>query len=348
MSNEQDNQADVELIAAQWVVRVQGDDLRDEDISALTQWLEASPDHTRAFENALMTWGELDGLRAYEDVAPAHAAPVQAVPAEIVYPDAWRPAAVRVRTAHMPAWRHPAVMSAMAAAVAAAIIVPLVTLRPAPVSVYETQKGQRQTVALADGSTLNLNTNTRVSVQLSGHDRRLVLDHGEVALKVVHDAARPLTLRAGDAQVTDIGTEFNVRHDDGSVAVTVREGEVRLSGGQGAASLTLTRGDVGLHREGAPGVTRRHADPDEVFAWQSAHAIYHDQPLSAVVKDLNRYFDTPITVDAEAGKLRLNAILTLDSELLVVRRLQDFLPVRATTTDGGSDLSLDPAGRGTL
>ena len=55
----------------------------------------------------------------------------------------------------------------------------------------------------------------------------LVLDRGELALKVTHDTTRPLTLTAGDARITDLGTEFNVRRDDGAVAVTVREGEVR-------------------------------------------------------------------------------------------------------------------------
>ena len=44
-------------------------------------------------------------------------------------------------------------------------------------------------------------------------------------------------------------------------------------------------------------------------------------------------FDKPIVVDDEAGKLRLTAILTLDSERAVVGRLEQFLPLDATATD---------------
>jgi len=335
MSPSQENQTDIALLAAQWVVRAQGDAFGDADILSLTEWLEADAAHARAFEDALMVWNQVEALRDSADTEPAAAVQVSDM-------SEFRS---RVAARKAPVWRSPGALAGMAAAVAAAVIIPLVALKGAPVTTYETHKGQRQTIALADGSTLQLNTDTRVSVQLSAHARTLVLDRGEVALKVVHDANRPLTLTAGDAQVSDLGTEFNVRRDADSVTVAVREGEVGLAG-NGAASTTLRRGDIAVHRSGVPGATLGHGDPDQAFAWQTAHAIYRDQPLSVVVKDLNRYFDKPIVVDDQAGKLRLNAILTLDSEPLVVRRLQEFVPVQAKTTDSAIYLSVGAHGDG--
>lgn len=338
MAQAHDNMTDVDLMAAQWVLRAQGEDFRDEDIVNLTQWLEAAPGHAEAFENAMLLWGQLDGLKDFETATQPVAAP-----ADVVNIGDWRDR----QAAHInrPIWKTPGAMAGIAAALVAAILIPLFTMQSAPAQVYETAKGGRQTVALADGSTLNLNTDTRISVQLSGHARKFTLERGEVALKVVHDANRPLTLTAGDTQITDIGTEFNVRRDDTSVAVAVRQGEVQLAT-NGAAEKILYRGDTAVHQTGAPGVTLTHGDPDEAFAWQTRHVIYRDQPLSVVVKDLNRYFATPIVVDDQAGKLRLSAILTLDSEPLVVRRLQDFLPLQAKTTQGGIYLSLGAAQRG--
>jgi len=329
MSPSQENQTDIALEAAHWVVRAQADAFGDPDILRLTEWLEADPAHARAFEAALATWGDAEALRA--------AAPVRASEDVVSLGDFRRRAAAR----KAPIWRSPGAVAGMAAALAAAVLIPMFALKGAPARIYETHKGQRQTVALDDGSSLELNTGTRVSVQMSSRARRLVLVRGEVALKVTHDASRPLTLTAGEAEITDLGTEFNVRRDgDGSVAVAVREGEVQLAE-NGAAPTTLHRGDIAVHRAGIAGAVVGHGDPDQAFAWQNAHAIYRDQPLSAVVKDLNRYFDTPIIVDDQAGKLRLSAILTLDSEPLVVRRLQDFLPVRAKTTDSGIYLSVN-------
>ena len=338
MSQAHDNMTDdVDLVAAQWVVRTQGEDFRDEDVLSLTEWLEAAPEHALAFENAMLLWGELDGLKAFEEATQPESAP-----ADVVNIGDWR-SRQAARTAR-PLWQTPGVMAGMAAAVVAAILVPVFMLQSAPVKIYETVKGGTQTVALADGSTLSLNTDTRISVQLSGHARKFTLERGEVALKVVHDVNRPLTLTAGEAQITDIGTEFNVRRDDSGVAVTVREGEVQLAS-NGTPQKILYRGDTAVHQNGVPGATLVHGDPDQAFAWQTRHVIYHDQPLSAVVKDLNRYFATPIVVDEQAGKLRLSAILTLDSEPLVVRRLQDFLPIQAKTTQGSIYLSVGAAQR---
>ncbi len=342
MSHSQENQTDIALLAAQWVVRAQGGAMGDSDILALTEWLEADAAHALAFETALVNWDHLEdqveGLRVSEAAAIAN--PVQS---EVVSLSAFRD---RTAPRKPSLWRSPGAVAGIAAALTAAILLPMFALKDAPVRVYETHKGQRQTFALADGSTLQLNTDTRLSVQLSGHARKLVLDRGEVALKVTHDASRPLTLVAGDTKITDLGTEFNVRRDDdGGVAVAVREGEVQLTQ-RGAPTATLYRGDTAVHPSGTVGAVISHGDPDEAFAWQNRHAIYRNQPLSVVVRDLNRYFDKPIVVDDQAGRLRLNAILTLDSEPLVVRRLQDFLPIQAKTTDSGIYLSAGVHGGG--
>lgn len=335
MSQSHENQTGVADMAAHWVVRSQADDFADADILALTEWLEADPAHATAFEDALLTWEMVDELSGELFAAEP------AAPAPVVDLNTFRD---RMAARKAPLWTSPAAMTGIAAALVAAIAIPMFALKGAPVAVYETHKGQRQTVALADGSTLQLNTDTRVSVQLSGHGRTMVLDRGELALKVTHDANRPLTLTAGDAKITDLGTEFNVRRDADTVAVTVREGEVALA--DSATSTTLQRGDSAVHQTGATGAAVSHGDSDQAFAWQTAHAIYRDQPLAVVVKDLNRYFDKPIVVDDQAGKLRLNAILTLDSEPLVVRRLQSYLPVQATTTDSGVYLSVSARGDG--
>ncbi len=352
MSQSQENQTDIALLAAQWVVRAQAEAFDDDQILELTQWLEADAAHASAFENALMTWNEADEALRPAETAPVEVAttepvttsPVDApIAAEVVSLSAFR-AQKSVRKTSF--WRSPTALTGLAAALTAAILLPMFALKSAPVQTYETRKGQRQTIALADGSSLQLNTDTRVTVQLSSHARKLVLERGEVALKVTHDASRPLTLTAGEAQITDLGTEFNVRRDDdGGVAVAVREGEVQFADA-GAPATTLQRGDVARHAAGSAGAVVSHGDPDEAFAWQKAHAIYRDQPLAVVAKDLNRYFDKPIVVDDQAGKLRVSAILTLDSEPLVVRRLQDFLPVQAKATDSGIYLSADTRASG--
>ncbi len=298
----------IELAASQWAVRSQDDAFSEADVTALVLWLEESPLHARAYDQAMRLWTRLDSLRD--------------MPQSVVSLDGRRRR--DPMKFHLPAW---GVGGAIAAALAVAAV--MVTW-PAPSQIYQTARGERKTVTLADGSVLMLNTGTQVSVRLGRFGRQVTLDHGEVALKVTHDAARPLTLLAGDTRVTDIGTDFDVLRDGGTVKVAVREGEVALGTGE-----HLHAGDLSLHNEGATGSTVTRTNLDEAFAWQTAHAIYRNQPLSVVVRDLNRYFDKPLVVDEDSGKLRLTAILTLDSETSVVGRLQAFLPLDARATENG-------------
>ncbi len=316
MSDQASDQAVIDQAAAEWVLRGLAPDLCDQDLIELTLWLETSEHHAAAYDRALRLWAHIDALAAPSEVRPT------ADVINLTHHRLARSATKTFKPATYWAWAGGA-----AAAVAALLIVFVLPQQPA--QTYQTAKGQKQTVTLADGSVLSLNTNTRVSVQLRHDGRRITLEQGELALKVVHDDKRPMVLKTGDMVITDIGTEFNVRREAGVVDVAVREGEVSINSGD----IHLRRGDKIVHTEGDTASTLSHVDPDEAFAWQTAHAIYRNAPLSEVVKDLNRYYDKPFVVDDQSGKLRLTAILTLDSESAVAERLEDFLPVKARATD---------------
>ena len=218
----------------------------------------------------------------------------------------------------------------------AAVLAAIFVVTQAPATTYETAKGQRKEVVLTDGTHLMLNTDTRVVAHI-GETRTLTLEKGEIALGVVHDDAHPFVVKSGDARLTDIGTQFNVSRLDGVTRVDVREGEVELTS-QGQAR-NLKAGDRGTHDEASGQNRFDKADLQQAFAWQSAHAIYRNQPLSAVVKDLNRYYDKPIIVDPAAGQLRLNMIVTLDSQTAVAGRLGEFLPLEVRVSNEAIYLS---------
>ncbi len=313
-----DDNADIEAEAAEWVVKALSGDIGDGDVLALTAWVETSPRHAEAYRHALALWAGLE-----EEAPPSQ----PYVPSRVARASAGRP------------WRF--AFAGAGAAVLCALAVSFVVLRPAPATFYETAHGERREVALADGTHLTLNTDTRLGVRLSNGRRELTLEKGEVALNVVHDARRPFVLSSGGLKITDIGTEFNVSRLDGVVNVAVREGEVSLMV-PGHKAATLRAGDYGIHAEATGHETFGRIDPREAFAWTNAHAIYRNQPLSVVVRDLNRYFDTPIVVDDAAGQQRLSTILTLDSQDAVVGRLREFLPLEVRTTHEAIYLSLRP------
>lgn len=323
--------------AIAWVVRAHASDMSDDDIIALTAWLESEPEHQAAFDAAERAWvGELS--------APVVNAPrVKGDVIDLAAARQRRNAGSRRGQRGMgSSW----LFGSLAAGLAVLALLPVLGTLNKPV-LYQTSVGQTREVVLKDGTRLHLNSDTRIAVRFSSTKRDITLDRGELALDVVHDANRPLSVMAGDQVLRDVGTVFDVLRHDGAVTVTVKSGAVALlHKGEAvqdpAPQSILHAGDQAVIDEASGRAERLKVPTGPVFDWERGQVVYRNRSLAYVVGDLNRYFAKPIEVDAEAGKLNVTAVLTLDSEASVVRHLQDFLPVEATETDKAIRLRKKP------
>ncbi|MET0373014.1 MAG: FecR domain-containing protein, partial [Rhizorhabdus sp.] len=115
---------------------------------------------------------------------------------------------------------------------------------------HETRRGQQSVTRLADGSSIALNTDTRLDVSV-GSKRRLVnFIEGEALFTVARDETRPFIVDLGNARVEVLGTAFNIRKRTDVVELTVTHGLVSViaADGQstrvGAGKTTLIRPDV--------------------------------------------------------------------------------------------------------
>ncbi|MDB5453537.1 MAG: transcriptional regulator [Caulobacteraceae bacterium] len=313
------------LQAADWVVRLQADELEADEALTFDAWLQASPENARAYDQALDVWLELGQAAAHVD------------------------AGLRVRSPIKPAFRrfYLAAGAIAAAAAAALVVLPQVTPPPAPRG-YDTATGEHRTVRLADGSTIELNAGTHLTVEVSAHERRVVLDQGQAVFDVAHDPKRPFLIAAGDRTVRVVGTQFDVRRRDGQLSVTVARGlvEVRPDGGAAGTAFRLHPGQRLDHREGAKDARITAATPEEVLGWRSGRLVYRDQPLAEVVADLNQQFPTPIVIeDPKLGATPISGVLVLDDQDAVIRRLALLVSVTAVRSDAGVVLRRDGAPR---
>jgi len=301
--------------AADWIVRLQADDVSEADALAFDAWLTAAPANARAYDATLRTTRELE------------------VNAEAVREGLRdrRPAPPRLG-------RFYAAAGALAATVAVvALIAP--TLSPAPkTAVYATHTGEHRTVMLADGSRLDLNGATRLSVTLRRDTRQVVLEEGQAVFDVAADQHRPFLIAAGDRTVRVVGTQFDVRRRAGHLSVTVTRGTVEVApNGHGAGeAFRLHPGQRLDHSEGATLAQVSAAAPDQALGWRSGRLVYRDQPLSGVVDDLNAQFSRPISIaDPSLAATPISGVLILDDEDAVVRRLALLVSAQAVRLDGG-------------
>lgn len=119
---------------------------------------------------------------------------------------------------------------------------------------YATGVGERRRLALADGSRLELNSDTAVDVRFDAGERRLLLLRGEIQLSTGQDP-RPLHVYSAEGRLRPVGTRFDVRQFAGRTRVAVHEGAVQVENHAGQGLLLPSGLAAGLR----PRATRRSA-----------------------------------------------------------------------------------------
>jgi transmembrane sensor len=304
--------------AAEWHVRLASETANEGDWLEFERWM-AAPKNKAAYEALEAALMVVDAERSA--VAETLKQPV-----------------IQTKSGHLPAALWATGGAALAAA--AAMLVLLAPSTPQEFA-YAAPAFATRTVKLPDASVIQLNRGASVRVRLDGGSRQLVLERGEAAFAVAHDAARPFTVAAGLATVRDVGTEFDVVRASSYALVTVREGQVSLTPTHGDP-VSLGAGQQGrVDQNGAASVARTNAE--DAFGWQSGRLIYRDAPLSQIVEDLNRYSQKPVVIaDDRAGALRFTGVLVIDNPASMVERLQAFLPIQSAQNGDRIELRSRP------
>ncbi|MDD2761429.1 MAG: FecR domain-containing protein [Methylomonas sp.] len=189
--------------AVSWFVALQDEACDDKKRAGFQRWLVLDESHAWAYAEAERLWGTLDGMKATE------------VPG-------------------MEAARNSRAQARPSAGLGLALSVLLLALGAwwldfsAPTVHYGTGTGQRRSIALEDGSIIEMNTRTQLQVRMSWFRRDIALQEGEASFSVAHEPFRAFTVTTGDLQIRDIGTRFNVHHKENDTKVAVLEGEVAL------------------------------------------------------------------------------------------------------------------------
>ncbi len=312
---EEFGEASLEQDAASWAVRLSGDDVAEDAWLAFVAWLDDAPLerpdlHRQAFDRAQAVWLSLEPLHERQ------------------------PASRRARPPATPSRRPKIVGLAQVAAAACVTMLGLWLVshshpggRPqsSALVAYATSAGQQRTLRLADGSRIDMDGATALTVDVQGADRRVVFALGEARFDVVHDPGRPFRVDLGRAQVRVLGTAFDIVREDGLTRVGVARGLVSFdAGGQivrlpAGHSAVLGAGDT---------IKVAQISPPDVGVWREGRRVYRDRPLSDVVADLNREYPRPIRLAGlQAQRMRFTGILVLGTRDQVIRRLQTLLPL---------------------
>jgi transmembrane sensor len=208
---------------------------------------------------------------------------------------------------------------------------------------FETGVGEQRLVQLADGSSVQLDTDTRLRVRFSDGQRLVDLERGQALFTVAHDASRPFIVQADGTSVTAVGTVFDVRRDALGVRVTLVSGAVDVAReGQGAPARLAAGQQSNVTNKG---VATRAVDVAAAVSWTEGRIVFVDTPLNQAVAEVNRYLTMPVALAPGAdGVVAVNGVFKAGDRDAFVSAASGALGLRATTRDDGSVLLSGAAG----
>jgi transmembrane sensor len=329
--------------ASAWFIEFRAGDVNGEARLRFIDWLRRSPEHIQAYLEISGVWAELpssdpDGridissliARARSEIDIIELSPAGSRPSHTSFP-----AEPNIEPHTWWQKQRRAVLATAAVALLASVTVRFWGGGDPAVS-YSTGIGEQRTIPLPDGSTVELNARSSLQVHLTPQQRDVTLLEGQALFRVAKDTQRPFVVRAGDAQVRAVGTEFDVYRKQGETVVTVVEGRVETyeqSGRGGEGAIVLSAGErltVLPHTVTKP----THTDPLVATAWLQKRLIFEETPLSEVAEEFNRYNQRPLTIeDRELRKVKISGVYSSTDPASLINFLRSQSSIQLIETE---------------
>ena len=175
--------------------------------------------------------------------------------------------------------------------------------------IFTTDVGARKTIELADGSEIELNTDSVLRIAPGSSPRMAWLDKGEAYFRIQHDSAHPFVVMAAGRRVMDLGTEFLVKAEPHRLEVALVAGRAQLDSPNDPAQepAVLTPGDVAIATATAIYVTAKTAKSlADTLSWRQGVLVFEHTTLAEAAAEFNRYNRKKIVVaDPQAAKLTI-------------------------------------------
>jgi transmembrane sensor len=347
--------------AAEWWVLLQGEVTRRER-EEYVDWLRESSVHVAEMLRVAQLHGALEKFQRWSEI-PTAGGGTESTVVPLVPP---------THTTSSPPLKHTPRDWRLAASVAAALLVVagltawlLIDLRS---QVIETQRGERRQVALADGSVVQVDPETRLKLDYEEHTRRVVLERGRALFHVAKNSERPFLVRVRNTTVRAVGTAFAVEEADHTVVVTVAEGRVAVlnepvtesqlpdtaspqktaasavkrvdeaprsdkppSSGSAATEIILTANQQVTVAGVGTAEPVREVDSARVLSWAEGRLIFENESVERAVSEFNRYNRIQLNVnDAALAQRPISGVFSASDPESFVAFIQSVAAVRVT------------------
>lgn len=323
--------------ACTWFIESRAGDLDEPERREFDLWIRKSPEHLGAYLEVAAIWSDgpdLDPQRRWSREGLVEQAALE--PDNVVVFPAPTPTAAPVaRTSkYIP-------RAALAACAALACLSVALLGWFNRDSTYLTEAGEQRSIALGDGSTVELNSRSALRVHYTNQSRTVELLKGQALFSVARDPARPFVVISDDTRVRALGTQFDIYKKNVGTVVTVVEGKVEVSSPTKAGmaveqdvkesapstpppphSLRLAAGEQLTVTPRAVYKTQ-HPNVVGVTAWTRRELVFESASISELVEEFNRYNERQLTVEhPEHFDFHISGIFSTTDPASLVRFLR--------------------------
>ncbi|MDO9105020.1 MAG: FecR family protein [Methylovulum sp.] len=293
--------------AASWFARLRTGQVSDQEKLAFEHWLAQDEAHSLAYHEISMLWNGVQLKQASRTGGLSSQRPPQ--------------------QASVPYWPKPLLM----AACVALLFIFQTELTVLFQADYSTVVGRQQTVHLADGTVITLNTNSAFAVTMSDDQRTVELFKGEAYIDVQPDARRPFIVYASHSATRVLGTRFFVHTQAASDAITVVSGRVEVTNHvRWQESVILHDHDSALVNKATLSKTS-NPGPALASSWLDGYLVFQDTPLGDALDQVQRYRNgVVIFKDDSLRQFRINGRINLHDTAGMIDSLTKALPITIT------------------
>ena len=299
--------------AADWFARLNQRKVTTEDVKGFSAW-RRDPENARAFDRLQTMWDAAGALGSTQDVV------------ELTEAAKGRAQASRRSPRRLQGLMTP---TAILGSVVLTLMAMAWVWQVRQPDTFATEIGERRVVRLDDGSQVTLDTASRVAVRYTREGRGITLLAGQAQFEVRRDPTRPFTVRAGQTEVTALGTTFDVRRFGDGARVVLVEGRVAVSD-QAAPDRrwALSAGQQVVTSASRPAVSA--ADVLSATSWTTGRLMFDRTPIERAVAEVNRYSTAPIELrDPSIAAIEVSGVFNSGDVEGFVAALLDLYPLRA-------------------
>jgi len=164
---------------------------------------------------------------------------------------------------------------------------------------FQVPMGSHSQVVLADGTRVNLNSNSSLRLEpgFSTTNRKVSLE-GEAYFEVKSDKSNPFEVRTHKFNIVVTGTKFNVNsyREDRNIGATLAEGRIQLEA-RNMKTIVLKPGQKITFNQQTMKAVLSEADVASDIAWVEGELNFRDIPFPDLIRRLERWYDVKLEYD---------------------------------------------------